>query len=199
MLTNLFTRAPTRATALAAALALGATLAVASPAGATIIERDSYEFTEVDNFDFCGINFDWTGEFSGDIKIREGKNRNAGAFFLQDRFSSVETFVNTENGEYFTIDHNGVFQELRARHVEGNIFEFVAHEVGQPFVLRDSDGNVLVRDRGAITYTVLFDTFGDDEPGGELLDFLDIRISGPHPGFTSSDEEVCAFLNDLVG
>jgi hypothetical protein len=37
-------------------------------------------------------------------------------------------------------------------------------------VVEDSDGNVVLRDRGRLTFRALFDTLGDGEPGGELLE-----------------------------
>lgn len=192
-------RAPWRRAALAVALALGATLAVASPAEATIIQTEHYAGSFEAEFEFCGLDVHYEDEWSGRVKIRQGKGRDAGAFFVQDHFSGVETFTNTANGKFFTISHDGVFQELRATRVEGSVFEFVAHEVGQPFVVRDMDGRVVLRDRGNITSTVLFDTLGDDEPGGDFLGVVDVRVSGPHPGFFLEPGEECPGVNDLIG
>lgn len=193
-----FTSARRRA-AVGLAMALGATVALASPAEATIVHTEHYEGTFQDAFPLCGIDVELDVEFSGRIKIREGKGRDAGAFFLQDHFSVLETFTNPANGKYFTISRNGVFQELKATRIEGSIFEFIAHEVGQPFVLRDMDGNVVVRDRGAIVYRSVFDTLGDDQPGGIELDFEVVKIAGPHPGFAPSDEDVCGVVTSLLG
>lgn len=144
-------------------------------------ERFEYEGSEQDHFELCGLDVHYELEFSGRVRVREGKNADAGAFFLQDNYSSLETFTNTANGKYFTISADGVFQDLKATHVEGSIFEFVSHNVGQPFVVRDMDGRVVLRDRGAITLTYLFDTFGDDMPGGELVSEPDFRGLGPAP------------------
>lgn len=94
----------------------------------------------------------------------------------------LETFTNTANGKYLTILHDAVFQDLKAAHVEGSIFEFVSHEVGQPYVVRDMDGNVVLRDRGALTFSYLVDTLGDDVPGGVWVSEPEVRVSGPHPG-----------------
>ena len=57
---------------------------------------------------------------------------------------------------------------------------------------------VLVRDRGAIRETYLFDTEGDDTPGGIFLELLEERVSGPHPGFFMSDDEFCAVVTPLL-
>lgn len=90
-------------------------------------------------------------------------------------------------------------QDVRATNVGGSVFEFVTHEVGQVFVVRDMDGNLVLRDRGRIAWTYLFDTLGDTEPGGVELDELDVRVSGPHPGYDISDEDYCAAVQDLIG
>lgn len=192
-------RSARRRAAVGLALALGAAIAVASPAEATIVHTEHYAGTYADDFPLCGIDVHVDGEFSGRVKIREGKGPDAGAFFLQDHFSFHETFTNTANGKYFTISGNGVFQELKATRIEGSVFEFIAHEVGQPFVLRDMDGNVVVRDRGAIVYRGVFDTLGDDEPGGIEIESEVVRIAGPHPGFVASDEDVCGVVTSLLG
>ena len=49
-------------------------------------------------------------------------------------------------------------------------------------MLRDMTGGILLRDRGVIRTTVLFDTLGDDTPGGVTLEELDVSVAGPHPG-----------------
>jgi hypothetical protein len=59
------------------------------------------------------------------------------------------------------------FNEVGATRVEGSIFEFRTVEAGQPFVVEDSDGNLVARNRGSVHIRYLFDTQGDDEPGGE--------------------------------
>lgn len=69
-------------------------------------------------------------------------------------------------------------------------------DAGQPFVVEDSDGNVVLRDRGTIRFRYLFDTGGDNQPGGEFVDFLGADINGPHPGF---DTDFCQIAGDLIG
>ena len=57
-----------------------------------------------------------------------------------------------------------VFHEIKATQVGGDIYEFEAIEAGQPFVVEDSGSNVVVRDRGMIRRTALFDTLGTGCP-----------------------------------
>ena len=94
-------------------------------------------------------------------------------------------------GETLRIEGHAVLNEVRARHVAGNVFEFTSIEAGQPFVVYDSAGNVLLRDRGMVQSHHLFDTGGDDVPGGEVLD-VQSRLRGPHPG---ADIDFC---NDII-
>ena len=99
-------------------------------------------------------------------------------------------------GAFFVVHGTAMFKELTGRQVEGDIWEFTAQEVGQPFVVEDSDGNVVLRDRGRLTFRALFDTLGDGEPGGELIEQELTSVSGPHPGFFG---DFCEIATDLIG
>ena len=88
------------------------------------------------------------------------------------------------------------FNEVKATHVGGNVFEFRSVEAGQPFVVQDSDGNVVARNRGSVRVTFVFDSEGDDEPGGIYLDDLDVRVAGPHP---SLEKHPCEYASELIG
>jgi hypothetical protein len=65
----------------------------------------------------------------------------------------------------------------------------------QPFAVYDSAGNLVVRDRGSIHFHALFDTLGDDVPGGVFLQDLGADVHGPHPGF----EDFCGIITPLIG
>jgi hypothetical protein len=59
-------------------------------------------------------------------------------------------------------------------------------EAGQPFVARDSDGNVLLRDRGVLFTTFQVDTKGDSDLEND--EFIEgswslLKDAGSHPGF----------------
>jgi hypothetical protein len=106
--------------------------------------------------------------------------------------------TNPETGKWFVIRGNGLFNEVRATLVSGTIYKFVAVEAGQPMVLEDSAGNVIVRDRGAIQHSFLFDTLGDGEPGGEIIEEFPASVHGPHPGF-AEDFPFCEIAAELTG
>ena len=88
------------------------------------------------------------------------------------------------------------FQEVKATQVEGTIYEFTQKDAGQPFVVEDSSGRVVLRDRGSIRFHVVFDTKGDGEPGGEFVEFLGFEVHGPHPGFFTN---FCEIEGSLLG
>ena len=69
-------------------------------------------------------------------------------------------------------------------------------EAGQPFRLYDSQGNLVLRDRGAIRFTVVFNTLGDATPGGIVIEELEPSVRGPHPGF--DDATLCPVLVPLL-
>ena len=65
-------------------------------------------------------------------------------------------------------------------------------------MIRDSDGDLVARNRGNVHATYLFDTFGDSAPGGENVDgsWELVKLSGPHPSF---ETELCDIAGDLIG
>ena len=168
---------------------------LAASAQATVREKErideTWEFTED-----CGFPVDVTGSATGVFILREGKNKDDRVFPYLLQFNYYETWTNQETGEWFVIRGHLAFNEVTATHVGGNVFEFRSVEAGQPFVVEDSDGNVLARNRGAVHVTVLFDNGGDDEPGGDFLDVLDVRVAGPHPSLEKSS---CDYAAELIG
>lgn len=162
------------------ALTISLVLTVGS-ASAAVIYREHY--SDVDSFDYmCGdVAVDVQVEFGGTAHFRVGTGKQAGAFFQHDNFWYREVHTAT-GGEVLIISGNGLSQETRATRVAGTIFQFSSVTAGPLFTVTDGDGNVLLRDRGVVRETILFDTLGDDAPGGTLIDFVDFSVSGPHPG-----------------
>jgi hypothetical protein len=188
-------RIRTRTLAAGVAVAAVVTVLGAAPSNATVVDRDHY-FSEPYSFthDDCGFEVVVEGTSSGVARIREGKGKTATAFFGLDNYSFVETQTNPETGAFLTITANAVFNETKARRVEDNIFEFAAVEAGQ-FRMYDSDGRLVARDRGSIHYHILFDTRGDDVPGGDVVEELGADARGPHPGF----DDFCGLITPLIG
>ena len=91
--------------------------------------------------------------------------------------------TNRATGKWFVLRGIVNFHEIGYRHISGTIYEFTANESGQPFVIEDSAGRVVVRDRGNIRHTGLFDTFGDGQPGADFIVETHTSVRGPHPAF----------------
>ena len=89
------------------------------------------------------------------------------------------------------------FRQQRGRRdpIEGSLFEFRIIKAGQVAIIKDSEGNLVARDVGVLRRTILFDTGGDQEPGGEFIDLVDLRLAGPHPSF----DKLCDFATALIG
>lgn len=181
---------------LSVAVAMGLFALGAIPAGATIVEKGRFADEYSETYDDCGFPVQVEGEITGQYRIRQGTGKNASAFFLRTTFSYREIHTNTDTGEWFVIRAHAVFNEVKATRVAGTIFKFVRIEAGQPFVVENSAGQVVLRDRGVIRSTILFDTLGDDVPGGNELEFLGAVVRGPHPGFFL---DFCEIATDLIG
>jgi hypothetical protein len=167
---------------------------IGSPAaGAKVVDRGTYSDTESFRVDDCGFPLDVVSTFSGHFRARA--DRAGQAFYALDNYRFRDVVTNPETGKWFVIRGNGLFIETKATLVEGNVYEFVQNDAGQPFVIEDSAGSVVLRDRGLVRFTVLFDTLGDGQPGGEPGAELDVELRGPHPGF---DADVCAIAAELT-
>jgi hypothetical protein len=184
--------------ATAGVLAL-AVLAWALPAHAEVILHEKFADSFSDDFELCGIPVHSEFEFSGVTHLRVGKGDLDSAFFRLLRIRTTETITNPANGEFLVIEGNNLLHDTKATPVGGSVFRFTSVEAGQPFVLRDMTGTVVLRDRGVIRTTILFDTLGDDTPGGMTLEELDVSVAGPHPGFFTDDDAFCALVQDLIG
>lgn len=197
---HVIVRGSRRLAKLGAVIGLGLITLSAVPADATMyLKVEPYSGSETTDFVDCGLNIHHVVDFGGKFSIRAGKGDLAGAFFAHDNYWYVETWTNVANGKFFTISGNGLVHDVKATHVEGSIFQFVTNEVGQPFVVRNMAGAVVLRDRGSLSFTYLFDTGGDNVPGGTFLEDVSLRVSGPHPGFFLDEATACAAVIAMIG
>jgi hypothetical protein len=158
-------------------------LAFAGPAQAAPLVRDHYSGTDSFDFDDCGFVIHDEITFEGVFMLKAPRT-DGGPPYLFDNYESHETL--TANGRTLTIDHQGMYKDLHITLVEGTVYQFVAMESGQPFVVRDDDGNVLIRDRGVLKTTFQVDTQGDTDLENDV--FIEgswslLADNGRHPGF----------------
>ena len=188
-----------RCAAAVGTLAMVAVMVGAVPAQATIFERGEFSFEDSHEEDLCGIELRVDNAFSTKFRVRTGKGDLDQAFFGMDRYEFTDTFTNLATGAFFTITGEGVFKDVKATPLGENIFAFKVLEAGKPAVVRDMNGNVVLRDRGAIWRTFEFDTLGDSQPGGEVLEETIDRVSGPHPLLDMEEAAFCEMVHDLIG
>jgi hypothetical protein len=170
-----------RRIASATVVAVLAGLMVAGSATATTAFRDRYSVDYAFSYSCGATEISVVGHAQGLFQVRVGKGRFATAFFAHDNYSYRETHTNPD-GDFLVISGDGLFQETRAVPLGNDLFAFSSHDSGRPFTVRDEDGNVLVRDRGTIRETIIFDTEGDDVPGGIFVEEVTFEVAGPHDG-----------------
>jgi poly(3-hydroxybutyrate) depolymerase len=169
-----------------------ATSAATATAGGPEVFTESYSEQSFE----CGYPVDIAGEFTYTVATRTHSQKEPDVFYWHQSFSFREVWTNPETDEWFVVRGNSVGIDLTATHVEDNVYEFRQVEAGQPYVVEDSTGRVVARDRGVLRYRVQFDTGGDDDPGDQFVDFLGVEVGGPHPGF---ETDTCTYASDLLG
>jgi hypothetical protein len=179
--------------ALAIAVAITSVAAAAAPAA--VVEKgrlvdEQYGFS----YD-CGFPVEVTGVASGNFRLRQGTGNDTTAFFSLDRLSYREIHTNPQTGAWFSLSGHFANNEVSATRVEGSVFEFRSIKAGQLAVIEDSDGNLVARNRGVLRSTILFDTGGDDQPGGTFVRQIDLRLAGQHPTF----DRLCDVASELIG
>ena len=169
-----------------------------APAQATVFEQGRFTFEESNTEDLCGIEVRHDFVISAHFRTRTGKRDLDQAFFGQSSAHILDTFTNVATDAFFTSEARLTEMDIKATPLGGNLFEFEFREAGMG-VVRDMDGNVVLRDRGVIWMRQVFDTLGDSRPGGNIVDESVIRVSGPHPGFEQDEAAFCATVHDLIG
>jgi dienelactone hydrolase len=174
-----------------------ATLVVAgasAPATAAVVERTPYSGSNQWSDDSCGYQTAVASTFSGTFSLRAGTGPAGSFFFVTDNYSFREVHTNPATGQWFVIRGNGQFKDVQAKPVDGNLFEVTSKISGQPLVVEDSTGNVVLRAAGLVSVRILFDTNGDNVPAGEFVEFLELTTAGPHP-----DASLCSIAGSLIG
>jgi hypothetical protein len=186
-----------RKLALAVAIVAGSTFTT-GPANAAPLTREHYSGTDSFSFEDCGFLIEGTTTFSGVFMLKQGRAGDPTPY-LFDNYSRDTVYTNPATGAWFTLHGNGLFKDLHVVNVEGTIYRFESIEVGQPFVVRDSNGNVVLRDRGRLLTTIEVDTLGDNNLDNDIFidgSFQLLADNGRHPGFFA---DFCDIAADLIG
>jgi len=175
---------------------LAMAFAMALPAQGAPLERENYSGTDSFDFDDCGPLVHNEVSFSGVFMLKAPSGPGAPPR-LFDNYEVHE--VLTANGRTLTVDHNGLYKDMRATLISGTTYRFVAQESGQPFVMRDDTGAVLFRDRGLLRTTFVVDTMGDNDLDNDVFvegSFELLADHGRHPGFYV---DYCDVIADYFG
>lgn len=175
-------------TALVAAPVLAVGLPVGALAGQPERFHDHFEFEDHD-VDVCGMNLDVSGRGVVSGQAFFDKDGNFVRFALTSSGTSVFT---ADDGNYVLMHFAGKNSEQLVQIDEdaGTITIDFTH-TGLPGLVKTSDGRVVLRDAGLITFRETFNL-----ETGELLT-SDIHVNkGPHPQADSGSELFCEILRD---
>ena len=180
-------------TSLAAGIAAVLLALAVSPVAALQYEKvERYDVTDSWTYaDECGFDVAVEARYWGTIATRAGTGPDASAFFVRNAYFWEEAHTRLPDGPTIVVGGHGLFNEVKATRIQGSVFEFSAINVGQPLTITDSSGRVVLRDRGAYRESILFDTLGDETPGGEFIGQTFFAVNGPHP---SENLDWCALF-----
>lgn len=162
------------------------------------LEKDHYEATFTDEFDCDGITLRQEGSFQGLFMLKKGRAGDATPYLTDNYRYSMKVTAVPDNGRWFTREGNGIYKDVRITSVEGTIYQFDAIEAGQPWVVRDMDGELVLRDRGLLHTRFQVDTKGDTDLAND--EFVEgswelVADRGAHPGFYV---DYCQMAKDLL-
>ncbi len=178
---------------------LGTTPADAREPAGDIYEKGSYNDPYEFEDDSCGFVFEVKGRSRGFFINYNVPGSDGQAFLNHNWYRFRDVLTNPANGRKAYISGRGYFREVGARHVEGNLWEFDSVETGRPFVVRDADKNVVLRDHGKIFITAVFDTLGDSQPGADFVEEKFRKVLyGSFPS-REPDFDFCAMITTLIG
>ena len=190
-------RAGLRRPRAAGPLAVALMLACVASAPAQVIDSERFIEPISEDYELCGLAVHEEGSLAVTVHFRVGTGELESEFFQHLTYKFASTITNTANGRFVTVDAHQVIQDVKSTHLEGSLFQDTILEAGQASIVRDMNGDLVLRDRGAVRVSVIFDTLGDDMPGGEIVDVLSDVAYGPHP--SRNEEEFCATIRDTIG
>jgi uncharacterized protein RhaS with RHS repeats len=173
-------------------LALTATaLWGAAPAQARAVDHWQWSQDRAFTVDTCGFPTDVTDHFEGNGIARTTGGSTDGIATSQYTTRYVAVTTNPANGKWFTLAQSSMFQERGLTDLGGGLWGYSVNQAGQPFVITDSTGRVVVRDRGLIQFDGVYDANTDQVTSFELS-----GMAGPHPGYSA---DLCEITRDLIG
>jgi hypothetical protein len=177
-------------------LASGAAAAAPDRQAGPVFDKGSYDDTYRYTDEECGFPVVVNGRRFGYHVIRTVPGSDGQAFLLDDQYAFREILRNPETDKWMKVWGIGHLEERSARHIEGDVWEFIAVETGTPLVIENSRGRIILRDHGTIRHRTVFDTLGDSQPGGELVEHHTTVVAGSFPSLT---RDFCSIVDRLLG
>ena len=165
------------------AVAVIAVFALAGPASAMTVETNHY----VDEFSFaterCGSSWRADLRIEGHVQVRTRDAVTPPTVVDNYEMKIVWTEVADPDHQYI-VHTQGQARDVPLRLVEGTVWEFTWTDIGRPFQILTSDGELVMHDRGQLQITSLRDTLGDADPANDVwLKDTDFRTRGKFPSF----------------
>jgi hypothetical protein len=172
--------------------------AALAPAQAAPLEREHYQGTFTEEFDCDGITLRQEVSIQGQFMLKQGRAGDPNPYLTDNYEYSVRTTAVPDTGRWFTREGNGLYKDRKITLVEGTVYQVDAIEAGQPWIVRDMDGNLVLRDRGLLHTRYQVDTKGDADPSND--EFVEgswelVADRGSHPGFYV---DYCQMAKDLL-
>lgn len=159
--------------------------------------HDHFRGSFSDSGEECGIPVEYETTVSVHLLIRPVRGSGGQAYLGKENIQATTVVTNPANDRWFIVRRTGSSHEVKATHIEGDVWAFHLQETGVLYKLIDSDGKVVLKDRGRLTRTGYFDTLGDGKPGGVFLYEVFTGMHGKFPLF--DDEVACKAITDLIG
>jgi hypothetical protein len=133
---------------------------VSARAEAAVVEWTPYSGSAQFTDDSCGYPTAVAATFSGQVGFRAGTGPDAGYSFFTNNYSFREVHTDPATGRWFVVRGNGQSKDVKAKPDGGNVFEVARKDSGQPLIVEDSTGKVVLRFAGVATYKFTVDTVG---------------------------------------
>jgi len=176
------------------AMAIGALVAIPLHAQGPLV-REHYSGTNSYSVTDCGFTINVEDVFSGLFMLKRGHHGDLTPYF-SDNFWASMMYTNPETGKWFIVNQNGLAKDVRVTNVGGTVYRFDTILTGATAVVRNMDGNIVMRDHGLLHFRFTVDTKGDsDRSNDELVSFEIVADRGAHLFFNT---DFCASASDLL-
>lgn len=180
-------------------LLLGAGLATPTFAAQPLV-REHYSWSDSIDAEICGVMLHGEAHGSGVFMLKSGRAGDPTPYFFDNYRWEIVWTSPDDPTVGFIESGNGMWRDQRITLIEGTVYHFEIHEVGNPYQILTLDGRQVLRDIGRITWEFDVDTHGDEDLSND--EFLwgpdPTSLAGPHPLLTISDEEWCETVLGLL-